>query len=45
MKSNRIRRTALPLGLAGVMAVAIASGGFSANAVAKDYLTQAGILK
>ena len=34
MKSNRIRRNVLPLGLAGVMAVAIATGaGFSPSAV------------
>lgn len=34
MKSNRIRRTVLPLGLAGIMAVAIAAGaGFSASSV------------
>ncbi|HQV03112.1 MULTISPECIES: tetratricopeptide repeat protein [unclassified Novosphingobium] len=34
MKSNRIRRSVLPLGLAGVMAVAIATGaGFSSSAV------------
>lgn len=34
MKSNRIRRTVLPLGLAGVMAVAILAGtGFSASSV------------
>ncbi len=34
MKSNRIRRNVLPLGLAGVMAVAIAAGaGFTSSAV------------
>ncbi|MFM5950035.1 MAG: tetratricopeptide repeat protein [Novosphingobium sp.] len=34
MQSNRIRRSVLPLGLAGVMAVAIATGaGFSSSAV------------
>ncbi len=34
MKSNRIRRNVLPLGLAGVLAVAIATGaGFSSSAV------------
>lgn len=34
MKSNRIRRTVLPLGIAGVMAVAIAAGaGFSPSVV------------
>jgi Flp pilus assembly protein TadD len=34
MKSNRIRRNALPLGVAGIMAVALAAGvGFSSSAV------------
>lgn len=34
MQSNRIRRTALPIGLAGVMAIAIVAGmGFSPDAV------------